>query len=1197
MMRILLAMCLFSVWGLSLCAQTTDIEGFIKNALQEKQAEWALSTEDIANYSISSYHTSSRSGVTHIYINQTIDNVPIYNAINNIHITKEGRLLRVGNNFITEAANKVNTKKSKLSAVDALTSFKRAYNIKSSETPKQLKSEASKTKFKFAALDYSNNDIPVQLMYYPVSSSEIRLVWQVEVDVKSSTDYWSSFIDAQTGELIHSHNHTTSCHFHKDIYTNTSRENANANANQNQNRNQKHEYGQNNKKANTANQAVDDGSTYLVYPVPLENPLQGDQELLTSPALEFASPHGWHNTDTLPGPEFTITRGNNVHAFSNASGSGRSQEDEPDGGESLSFQFVHDRLGEPGENIESDVTQLFYISNWIHDFSYFFGFDEAAGNFQDSNFDRLGRGSDYVIARAVERQLTNNVPVTNNARFSSPSDGSNGVMFMFPWVASDTDLNILSPGRSSVPHSNPAFGIPESSQTVSGLIAISLDSGGVSELDACDSITNAADLAGKIAFVDRGECDFSFKVNQLQNAGAIAVVVCNRDEEFVTMGAGEDAQFVSIFSSFIRRSDCDSILAILDTGTPVTMELVYTTPIPAQVSGSFDNGVTVHEYGHGISIRMTGGRNNSGCLSGDEQMGEGWSDFLSLVATHKAGDSGEDARGLGTYLDRLSPSTSGIRRFPYSTDFSINSQTYNDIRFTGYMIDGNRRGEHEVGEIWASVLWDMYWAFIDAYGFNEDWMDLNSGNNRAIQLVFEGLNLQTCNPGLVDGRDAILAADAALFGAENECLIWNVFARRGIGFDAEQGSSFDREDNQEGFITSPSCQDQLVIDKTSTDIIIAGDPIEILIKVSNNTDQTLTNVNVTDLIPTGTTAFSLEGLDANYTEGDDMVIFEIGDLAPLQTIELAYQLATSSTLISDLILFDDFESTAVQPESLLGDLQWTRLDDFDEGFLWNIPGNVGFYDQVLSFTEPISIGGDQPVMQFRHRYDTELFFAGADIEVSTNNGASWAAISKEKFISNGYTDDVVFKEDEALAFTGDSNGFIESVVDLSDYIGNSILIRFRYSNNIPEGVDELASVKEGWTISKLFIYDLSAYNLNEACVNSSERATACNGAMTVIQADETISTNDELKAEYAFSIYPNPARNQLTIQFDAINLKEAILRISSLDGAVISTKPLDIKRNNVSEVISLDGISVGLYIVELIGQDLRISDKLIVVGE
>src|SRR5690606_5981269 len=75
----------------------------------------------------------------------------------------------------------------------------------------------------------------------------------------------------------------------------------------------------------------------------------------------------------------------------------------------------------------------------------------------------------------------------------------------------------------------------------------------------------------------------------------------------------------------------------------------------------------------------------------------------------------------------------------------------------------------------------------------------------AIQLVVEGLKLQPCSPGFVDGRDAILEADQLLYGGANQCLIWDVFARRGLGVSASQGSSNSNTDGTEAFDT-PSAE-------------------------------------------------------------------------------------------------------------------------------------------------------------------------------------------------------------------------------------------------------------------------------------------------------------------------------------------------------------------------------------------------------
>ena len=68
-------------------------------------------------------------------------------------------------------------------------------------------------------------------------------------------------------------------------------------------------------------------------------------------------------------------------------------------------------------------------------------------------------------------------------------------------------------------------------------------------------------------------------------------------------------------------------------GSRPRMQMYIGTYSNPDVDGSFDNGVVVHEYGHGISNRLTGGPSQAGCLGNAEQMGEGWSDYYALLLT------------------------------------------------------------------------------------------------------------------------------------------------------------------------------------------------------------------------------------------------------------------------------------------------------------------------------------------------------------------------------------------------------------------------------------------------------------------------------------------------------------------------------------------------------------------------------------
>ena len=199
-----------------------------------------------------------------------------------------------------------------------------------------------------------------------------------------------------------------------------------------------------------------------------------------------------------------------------------------------------------------------------------------------------------------------------------------------------------------------------------------------------------------------------------------------------------------------------------------------------QIDGDLDNGIIAHEYGHGISIRLVGGPGTNG-LGGSEQMGEGWSDWFGLMLTMKTGDSGGDSRGIGNFALGQGTNGGGIRPTPYSTNTSINGTTYGDI--------GGLSVPHGVGYAFATILWDMTWALVAQEGFDTDFYNGTGGNNIAMALVIEGLKNTANNPGFVSGRDGILQADQDLYGGQYNCIIWDTFAARGVGVDANENTN------------------------------------------------------------------------------------------------------------------------------------------------------------------------------------------------------------------------------------------------------------------------------------------------------------------------------------------------------------------------------------------------------------------------
>ena len=248
----------------------------------------------------------------------------------------------------------------------------------------------------------------------------------------------------------------------------------------------------------------------------------------------------------------------------------------------------------------------------------------------------------------------------------------------------------------------------------------------------------------------------------------------------------------------VSQANGNTFVTSLNAGNVVNGTIVNPGDLTATDS-DFDNMIIAHEYGHGISNRLVGGASNVDCLFNAEQMGEGWSDWFGLMLTMLPGDQPEDPRGVGTYVTNQPTNGTGIRPAPYSTSAAVNNYKYGNT-------NANSLSQpHGIGFVWASMLWDLNWALIDSLGFDPNVKTGTGGNNVAMALVTEGLKLTPCGPGFVDGRDAILQADQLLYDGDFECLIWEVFANRGLGFSASQGDPDDRNDQVQAFDMPPVC--------------------------------------------------------------------------------------------------------------------------------------------------------------------------------------------------------------------------------------------------------------------------------------------------------------------------------------------------------------------------------------------------------
>jgi Fungalysin metallopeptidase (M36)/Fungalysin/Thermolysin Propeptide Motif len=345
---------------------------------------------------VTDLYTSDHNKVTHVYLRQVTNGEDVVGADATVNI-QNGVVVYSGSRF-------VNTKKAsgvrRIDSGDALA-------IAAGSVPS---ADAEVTK------------APV-LVYRVLDDRSVRLVFDVQIE--TARHWWNISVDAQNGKIVHRYDLVDS-ESHADIAARTARP----------------------EDARLAEALVGaavlppkrakDGSSYNVYAMPMESPNDGDRVVVENPADAAASPFGWHDTDGKKGPEFTITRGNNVNAYADtAEDDAADPASQPDGGSGLDFDHPIPTFdATPLVYRDAAVDNLFYWNNVMHDVTARYGFTEEAGNFQASNYTKDGKGEDAVLAEAQDGGGV------LNANFSTPADGSPGRMQMYVWVDAFDTLSL-----------------------------------------------------------------------------------------------------------------------------------------------------------------------------------------------------------------------------------------------------------------------------------------------------------------------------------------------------------------------------------------------------------------------------------------------------------------------------------------------------------------------------------------------------------------------------------------------------------------------------------------------------------------------------------------------------------------------------------------------------------------------------------
>ena len=454
-------------------------------------------------------------------------------------------------------------------------------------------------------------------------------------------------------------------------------------------------------------------------------------------------------------------------------------------------------------NRKAAVVNMFFFNNFMHDFYYDYGFDEVSGNAQYSNYERGGVEGDPLEAQAQDSSGF------NNANMSTPADGASPRMQQYlytdkdavngeDWgltVTSHDDIGLFTSTRVAT------FGPVQYAGVEASVVRLtdgnSTDSDSVN--DGCEAAINAADLAGKIAIIDRGSCAFTDKVLSAQNAGAIGAIIVNNTDDGTPAPMGGDDATVTIPSMGLNFAEGKAIYDLIDADTDVTAEMFSNFPLK---DSSFDNGIIAHEWGHYIQNRLVG--NASGLINFQGRaMGEGWADVHSLIFLVKDGDRDLEGNAdfttpyaTGTYVEDF---YFGIRRVPYTPNMEINPLTFKHIASNAVPGEGipatNVASPHAPGEIWATVLWDVYVGLLQNHEFAE-------AEKRFVTYLVNGYKMTPIAPTYTEARDAVLAAIYAHDKTDYTRAL-AAFARRGLGLDAVSPDRFSTTltDVQEGFAT------------------------------------------------------------------------------------------------------------------------------------------------------------------------------------------------------------------------------------------------------------------------------------------------------------------------------------------------------------------------------------------------------------
>jgi hypothetical protein len=374
---------------------------------------------------------TEHNGLHTVVWEQQLDGIPVFEALLISHTTQRGELVGISSHFVPSPDSAAGTATSTagvrrsqpaMTAPQALVVA--ALNIGDSLGAPDLSvrsaPDGANLRQTFSA-EALKGDATVQLVWLPMSRNQLRLCWEVIFMSRSRGEMFRILLDAQTGGVLIRRSLTENIsNASYEVFTTPS------------------------PAPMTVGFPTNAGGAVTVMGLPASasnQPPQVSRTLVVTNALDTnASPNGWINDGTN-----VITSGNNVSAYLDVNADGHADIPPPQGTTNRVFNFPLDLTQDPSSNGSASVVNLFYWNNWMHDKLYDLGFTESAGNFQVNNFGRGGTGGDPVYAEGQEGYNTANNYYLDNASFSTPPDGSPGIMELYvfkgPTPSRDADFD------------------------------------------------------------------------------------------------------------------------------------------------------------------------------------------------------------------------------------------------------------------------------------------------------------------------------------------------------------------------------------------------------------------------------------------------------------------------------------------------------------------------------------------------------------------------------------------------------------------------------------------------------------------------------------------------------------------------------------------------------------------------------------